>query len=48
MSHVPNMTTNLISVHRFAYDNNCIFEFDASGFYVKDKVTGKMLFLWEE
>ena len=42
--HVPHMSTNLISVNRFAIDNNCVFKFDASGFGVKDKVTEKMLF----
>lgn len=44
MLHVPHMSTNLISVNRFATDTNCVFEFDSSGFCIKDKATGKMLF----
>lgn len=42
--HVPHISANLLSVNRFAHDNNCVFEFDASGFCVKDKAMGKMLF----
>lgn len=41
---VPNISTNLISVHRFANDNNCMYIFYASGFCIKDKATRKMLF----
>lgn len=44
MLHVPNITASMISVHRFASDNNCIYEFNASDFCVKDKATEKMLF----
>lgn len=44
MLHIHNIIANLISVHCFAYDNNYIFEFDAFGFCVKDRATGKMLF----
>lgn len=44
MLHVPNIAANLIPVHCFATDNNCVFEFDASDFCVEDKVTGRMLF----
>ncbi|KAF8413902.1 hypothetical protein HHK36_001898 [Tetracentron sinense] len=29
---------------KFAKDNDCLFEFDASGFVVKERITGKMLF----
>ncbi|RWR76373.1 putative polyprotein [Cinnamomum micranthum f. kanehirae] len=41
---VPHISTNLISVHRFANDNNCFFIFDSSGFCIKDKASGKTLF----
>ena len=41
---VLNISANLISVHYFANDNNCMFIFDSSGFCIKDKAMGKMLF----
>lgn len=31
---VPDIATNLLSVHQFTKDNNCIFVFDASGFRI--------------
>ena len=44
MLHVPNISTNLLSMHHFANDNNCLFIFVSSSFCFKDKATGKMLF----
>lgn len=44
MLHVPHMTINLFSIHRFAFDNNYFFEFDNFGFCIKDKATRKVLF----
>ena len=44
MLFVPDISTNLIFVHRFANDNNCAFIFDSSGFCIKDKAMGKTLF----
>ena len=41
---VPNISTNLISVHRFANDNSYMFIFYASSFCIKDKDMGKTLF----
>lgn len=32
----PNITKNLISIHRFAIDSNCFIEFDTIGHFVKD------------
>lgn len=37
--HVPYISHNLLSVHQFAKDNNCIITFDSSGYVVQDKVT---------
>lgn len=42
--HVPAITSNLLSVHKFVKDNNCCFFFDAHGFHSKDKSTGKIVF----
>lgn len=44
MLHVPNIAVNLLSVHRFATNNNCVFYFDASVFCVKDKAARRMFF----
>ncbi|XXG59573.1 hypothetical protein AAC387_Pa04g1633 [Persea americana] len=41
--HIPSISTNLLFVHQFAKDNNCIFVFDASGFTIQDWL-GKILF----
>jgi hypothetical protein len=36
---VPTIKKNLISIRRFACDNDCYFEMDYDGFCVKDKKT---------
>lgn len=38
--HVPNATKNLLSVHKFTYDNNAVFEFDPDCYFIKDRATG--------
>ncbi|GJV68503.1 ribonuclease H-like domain-containing protein [Tanacetum coccineum] len=40
---IPNIIKNLISVHQFVCDNNCIVEFDAFGFSIKDLMTRRVL-----
>jgi hypothetical protein len=42
--HVPSMSSNLLSVHRFCKDNNASFYFDASKFQIKDLSSGKLLY----
>uniref|UniRef100_A0A2N9G5P5 Integrase catalytic domain-containing protein n=1 Tax=Fagus sylvatica TaxID=28930 RepID=A0A2N9G5P5_FAGSY len=42
--HVPSMSSNLLSVHRFCKDNNASFYFDASKFRIKDLSLGKLLY----
>ena len=42
--HVPSISQNLLFVSQFTKDNNCHFVFTSSGFYVKEKKTGKILF----
>lgn len=42
--HVPQIATNLLSVNRFAEDNDCVFVFDSRGFYIQDRASGRMLF----
>ncbi|GKE48637.1 ribonuclease H-like domain-containing protein [Tanacetum coccineum] len=39
----PNIIKNLISVRQFTRDNNCIIEFDAFGFSVKDFLSRHIL-----
>ena len=41
--HVPYITKNLISVHKFTYDTNTFIEFHPSYFLVKDRPTGRVL-----
>ncbi|KAK0597068.1 hypothetical protein LWI29_021511 [Acer saccharum] len=41
--HVPKITANLFSVHRFVNDNDCVCLFDSNGFYIKDRHTEKLL-----
>jgi hypothetical protein len=41
--HVPNASKNLVSVHKFTYDNNTFFEFQPWYFILKDRVTRKPL-----
>ena len=40
---VPSIIRNLLSVRQFTRDNRCSIEFDASGFYVKDIRTGRVI-----
>lgn len=42
--HVPNIYTNLLSVHQFTKDNDCCFIFDSSSFIIQDRKSGKTLF----
>ena len=42
--HVPSMSSNLLSVHRFCKDNNASFYFDASKFRIKDLNSGRLLY----
>ncbi|KAI9185046.1 hypothetical protein LWI28_003659 [Acer negundo] len=41
--HVPKITANLFSIHRFVNDNDCVCLFDSNGFYIKDRHTEKLL-----
>jgi len=41
--HVPNMTKNLISVSKFAKDNNVFFEFYSDYFLVKQQDTNRII-----
>jgi hypothetical protein len=41
--HVPHISKNLISVHKFTKDTNTFFEFHPSYFLLKDRRTGKLL-----
>ena len=41
--HVPHITKNLISVHKFTTDTNILIEFHPTHFIVKDRTTGKVL-----
>ncbi|KAF7833293.1 Retrovirus-related Pol polyprotein from transposon TNT 1-94 [Senna tora] len=41
--HVPNITKNLVSVSRFAHDNNCFFEFHPTCCFVKSQATKQVL-----
>jgi hypothetical protein len=41
--HVPNTSKNLVSVHKFTYDNNAFFEFHPWYFLLKDGDTRKPL-----
>ncbi|XP_019167709.1 PREDICTED: uncharacterized protein LOC109163420 [Ipomoea nil] len=42
--HVPGLSASLLSVQRFAKDNNVFFEFHPSCFFMKDILTRKVLF----
>uniref|UniRef100_A0A2N9G9X8 Integrase catalytic domain-containing protein n=1 Tax=Fagus sylvatica TaxID=28930 RepID=A0A2N9G9X8_FAGSY len=42
--HVPSMSSNLLSVHKFCKDNNASFHFDASKFRIKDLSLGRLLY----
>nr|GEX30027.1 ribonuclease H-like domain-containing protein [Tanacetum cinerariifolium] len=39
----PHIVKNLIYVRQFVPDNNCTFEFEAFGFFVKDFLTRRVL-----
>jgi hypothetical protein len=41
--HVPNASKNLVSVHKFTYDNNTLFEYHLWHFSLKDRDTRKLL-----
>lgn len=41
--HVPALTNSLLSVRRFATGNDVFFEFHSSCFFMKDRVTKKVL-----
>ena len=41
--HVPHITQNLISVHKFTTETNTLVEFHPTHFIVKDCTTGKVL-----
>ncbi|GAU11134.1 hypothetical protein TSUD_197580 [Trifolium subterraneum] len=41
--HVPNITKNLLSVSKFAQDNNVVFEFHPYKCYVKSQGSGEIL-----
>jgi hypothetical protein len=41
--HVPNASKNLVSIHKFTYDNNAFFEFHPWHFLLKDRDTRKPL-----
>ena len=42
--HVPNITSNLLSVQSFCRDNACSFHFNARHFQILDLLTGKPLY----
>lgn len=42
--HVPSMTSNLLSIHRFCCDNACSFHFDANRFQIQDLFTGNLIY----
>ena len=45
--HAHKLVANLLSVHKFCLDNNCIFIFDTDWFLIQDKVTGRTLYTGE-
>jgi hypothetical protein len=42
--HMPTMSSNLLSIHRFCKDNNASFYFDASKFHIRDLSSGSLLY----
>ncbi|CAL8993048.1 unnamed protein product [Prunus brigantina] len=42
--HCPDASLPLLSVHKFAADNNCFFTFFPDCFFIQDLATGKILF----
>jgi hypothetical protein len=41
---VPQLTQNLLSIHRLCLDNNYWFIFDAFYFWIEDKATEKIIY----
>jgi hypothetical protein len=41
--HCPDATANLLSINKFCYDHNCVFELIATYFLIKDNLTGRIL-----
>ena len=41
--HTPSISSNLVSVHKLAKDNNCSITFDDSTFVIQDKVSKQVL-----
>jgi hypothetical protein len=41
--HVPNASKNLLSSHRFTYDNRVFTEYHPFHFLIKDRVTRRIL-----
>ena len=44
--HSPQLAANLLFVHKFCLDNNCIFVFYNDWFLIQDKLTGCTLYYW--
>ncbi|XP_021815103.1 uncharacterized protein LOC110757711 [Prunus avium] len=42
--HCPDASLPLLSVHKFATDNNCFFTFYPDCYFIQDLATGKILF----
>jgi hypothetical protein len=43
LSHVPQATKNITSIHRIAYDNNVFFELHPNFLFIKDRESRKIL-----
>ena len=41
--HAPSISSNLLSVHKFTKDNNCLITFDDSKFVIQDKDSKRIL-----
>lgn len=41
--HCPSLSKSLLSIHKFAYDNNCYFVFYPFHVFVKDQATQNVL-----
>ena len=42
--HIPRIASNLLSVHKLCFDNNCSCHFDAKELLIQDLPTGRLLF----
>lgn len=42
--HVPSVGSNLLFIHRFTKDNDCVFIFDSFGFSIQGQTSGRILF----